>query len=193
MLGCAILAIPKKLGRIGFRTLLYYLFTTLIAIVFGLVLAFILVPGDGLNLTVPTQSDEMKPALGIIDFLFATVPSNPFAAFSEGNVLQIIVFAIFFAFAINLAGERAKSVLSFLESLSEVMYSLSHLVMKLAPYGVFALIATAVGSVGIKVIYPLLKFLLCNYIAFIFTDFMRLLRYAEVLGQFANSSFFQKG
>ncbi|MEM7175046.1 MAG: dicarboxylate/amino acid:cation symporter [Chlamydiota bacterium] len=158
---------PKKLGRIGLRTLLYYLFTTLIAIMFGLFLGFLLVPGAGLNLVVPVDSGEVKPTLGIIDFLFATVPSNPFAAFSEGNVLQIIVFAIFFAFAINLAGEKAKPVLNFLESVSEVMYSLSHLVMKLAPYGVFALIATAVGSVGLKVIYPLLKFLLCNYIAFI--------------------------
>lgn len=158
---------PKKLGRIGLRTLLYYLCTTLVAIGFGSLLAILFAPGKGLNLPLPDQGGTVKPILGIIDFLFATVPSNPFAAFAEGNVLQIIVFAIFFAFAITLAGEKAKPILHFLESLSEVMYSLSHLVMKLAPYGVFALIATAIGSVGIKVIYPLLKFLLCNYIAFL--------------------------
>lgn len=156
---------PKKLGRIGIRTLMYYLFTTVIAIGFGVLLSFILRPGDGLNLQL-LQNGQTTPTSGIVDFLFAMIPSNPFASFAEGNVLQIIVFAIFFAFAINLAGEKAKPILGVLESLSEIMYSLSHLVMKLTPYGVFALIATAVSSIGLKVVYPLLKYLLCNYIAF---------------------------
>lgn len=156
---------PKKLGRIGIRTLLFYAGTTLISITFGLILVFLLKPGIGLSLTLPEESMHAHQSLGIIDFLFSIVPSNPFAAFAEGNILQIIVFSIFFAFAITLSGEKGKKVLSFLESVSEVMYSLTHFIMKLAPYGVFALIATAVGSVGVKVILPLLKFLLCNYIA----------------------------
>lgn len=156
---------PKKLGRIGLTTLLYYLVTTLIAIGFGLLLAFLIAPGKGLELPLPQRHEGVAPAFGIIDFLFATVPSNPFASFANGNVLQIIVFAVFFAFAINLAGEKAKPVLRVLESVSEVMYSLSHFVMKLAPYGVFALMATAISSVGLKVIYPLLKVLICSYIA----------------------------
>lgn len=156
---------PKKLGRIGIRTILFYAATTVLAIAFGLLLVFIMKPGTGLSLPLPPQSGGSMQGLGIMDFLFAIVPSNPFAAFAEGNVLQIIVFAIFFAFAITLSGEKGKVVLSFFESVSEVMYSLTHFIMKLAPYGVFALIATAVGSVGIKVILPLLKFLLCNYLA----------------------------
>lgn len=156
---------PKKLGRIGIRTVLFYAVTTLLAIGFGLILVIFLKPGVGLSLPLPPQSSVGHQSLGLIDFIFSIVPSNPFAAFAEGNVLQIIVFAIFFAFAITLAGEKGKPVLNFLESVSEVMYSLTHFIMKLAPYGVFALIATAVGSVGIKVILPLLKFLLCNYIA----------------------------
>ena len=156
---------PKKLGRIGMRTLLFYAGTTILAIVFGLILVYLLKPGTGLKLPLPTQTTKLGQGLGLLDFLFSMVPSNPFAAFSEGNVLQVIVFSIFFAFAITLSRERGKVVLQFLESLSEVMYSLTHFIMKLAPYGVFALIATAVGSVGIKVILPLLTFLLCNYIA----------------------------
>jgi len=79
--------------------------------------------------------------------------------------LQIIVFAIFFAYAIILSGEKGKFVLSFLESVAEVMHSLTHFIMRFAPYGVFALIATSVGSMGMRVIVPLLKFLACNYIA----------------------------
>jgi len=163
---------PKKLGRIGMRTLLFYVGTTILAVCFGLLMVFVMKPGVGLGLALPPQHFALSQSVGIIDFLFGIVPSNPFAAFAEGNVLQIIVFSIFFAFAITLAGEKGKVVLSFLESVSEVMYSLTHFIMKLAPYGVFALIATAVGSVGIKVIYPLLKFLLCNYIACLLQIFL---------------------
>ncbi|PCI76624.1 dicarboxylate/amino acid:cation symporter [Candidatus Aerophobetes bacterium] len=155
---------PKKLGRIGFRTLIFYAVTTVAAISFGLVLVFLLKPGSGLNLPLPPSSGP-NMGIGLMDFIFSIVPSNPFASFAEGNILQIIVFSIFFAFAITLAGEKAKPVLSFLESVSEVMYALTHTIMKLAPYGVFALIATAVGSIGLKVILPLLIFLLCNFIA----------------------------
>ncbi len=156
---------PKKLGRIGVRTIFFYAGTTILAIGFGLLLAFVMRPGSALNLPIPPEHLMTKQAVGMVDFLFGIVPSNPFAAFAEGNILQIIVFSIFFAFAITLAGERGKVVLAALESLSEVMYSLTHFIMKVAPYGVFALIATAVGGVGLKVIYPLLKFLACNYIA----------------------------
>ena len=175
---------PKKLGRIGIRTLLFYAITTVIAISFGLLMVFVLKPGVGLGLPIPAAHLHTSQTLGIIDFLFAIVPSNPFAAFAEGNILQIIVFSIFFAFAINLAGERGKKVLGMLESLSEVMYSLTHFIMKLAPYGVFALIATAVGSIGLKVIYPLFKFLICNYIACllqVFIVFVLTLRYVTKL------------
>jgi len=171
---------PKTLGRIGGRTLLFYAVTTIIAITFGLLMVFVFKPGAGLGLSTPEGHLQSSQTLGLIDFLFAIVPSNPFAAFAEGNILQIIVFSIFFAFAITLAGERGKKVLGLLESVSEVMYSLTHFIMKLAPYGVFALIATAVGDIGLKVIYPLLKFLLCNYIACllqIFLVFCLALRY----------------
>ncbi|MCK4934994.1 MAG: dicarboxylate/amino acid:cation symporter [Simkaniaceae bacterium] len=156
---------PKKLGRIGFRTLIFYATTTLCAISFGLIMVFLMKPGSGLDLALPLSSTSAKINIGMLDFIFSVVPSNPFAAFAEGNILQIIVFAVFFAFAITLSGDKGKPVLAFLESVSEVMYTLTHFIMKLAPYGVFALIATAVGSIGHKVILPLLIFLVCNYIA----------------------------
>ena len=176
---------PKKLGRIGIRTLLFYAVTTVLAIIFGLLMVFIFKPGVSLGLSMPAEFVRSAQTIGIADFLFGIIPSNPFASFAEGNVLQIIVFSIFFAFAITLAGEQGKKVLGFLESLSEVMYSLTHFIMKLAPYGVFALIATAVGDIGLKVIYPLLKFLMCNYIACllqIFLVFCITLRYVIKVG-----------
>lgn len=155
---------PKKLGRIGLRTLLYYAGSTLIAITLGIIFAYLLLPGQGLNLRIPIDMNS-RTSVGIIDFIFSIIPSNPFASFVEGNILQIIVFAIFFAFAITVTKEKGKPVLAFFESVSEVMFSLTHTIMKLAPIGVFALIASSVSSIGLKVILPLFKFLLCNYIA----------------------------
>ena len=164
VIGMCHISDPKKLGRIGKRTIIFYSVTTLIAVAFGLILVFILKPGVDLGLPLPPTKGA-SAHISLMDFLFSIVPSNPFSAFTEGNILQVIVFSVFFAFAITLSGKKGKVVLKYLESLSEVMYSLTHFIMKLAPYGVFALIATAVSSVGIKVILPLLKFLACNYIA----------------------------
>ncbi len=156
---------PKKLGRIGARTFAYYFFTTLVAIAFGLILAYLIKPGAGLNLTWSGADSDLNKDLSILDFIFSIVPSNPVASFANGNVLQIIVFGILFALAIIMAGEKGKPILNVIESVAEVMYSLTHFIMKLAPYGVFALMAAAVASIGIKVILPLLWVLLCNYIA----------------------------
>lgn len=151
---------PRKLGRIGARTLIFYVLTTLVAICFGLAMVFAVQPGSNLHLTLANGS-QYGGNLSLIDFIFSIVPSNPFASFAEGNILQIIVFAIFFAFAITLAKEKAKPILQFIESLSEVMAHLTHVVMRFAPYGVFALIATAVGAIGSKVIVPLLWAVAC--------------------------------
>jgi len=159
---------PKKLGRIGIRTLLFYLLTTVVSISVGLILAYLIKPGEVLSLSCDlTQCGEVRH-IGLLAFLSGIIPSNPFASFAEGNVLQIIVFAVFFAYAIILTGEKGKVILSFLESVAAVMYSLTHFVMRFAPIGVFALIATAVGAIGGKVLLPLFKFLLCNYIGFAF-------------------------
>lgn len=155
---------PKKLGRIGLKTLLYYLCTTLIAISFGLVCSFFLQPGAGLSLSRLGQS-ATTTNYSFLAFITSLVPVNPIASFAEGKILQIIVFSMFFAYAIILSGEKGRPVLHIIESLAEIMYALAHFIMKLVPYGVFALIATAVGSIGLKVIFPLIKFLIANYIA----------------------------
>lgn len=155
---------PKKLGRIGLKTLLYYLCTTVIAISFGLICSFFLQPGAGLSLSRLNES-AVTTNYSFLAFITSLVPVNPIASFAEGKILQIIVFSMFFAYAIILSGEKGKPVLCVIESLAEIMYALAHFIMKLVPYGVFALIATAVGSIGLRVIFPLLKFLIANYIA----------------------------
>ena len=156
---------PAKLGRIGLRAITFYVTTTVIAISIGIAFAFLIKPGAGLNLFHETLGEGVARRLDALDFISSMVPSNPFASLVEGNVLQVIVFAVFFAFAITLCGEKAKPVATFFESITEVMNSLTHMIMKFAPIGVFALIATSVGELGVGVVWPLAKFLGCNLLA----------------------------
>ncbi len=152
---------PKALGRIGLRTLSFYVVTTIAAIVFGVIVVHLIRPGVSLNLPIPLEADLSDHGMSLIGFLFSIVPSNPFQAFASGNILQVIVFAVFFALAISMCGEKGKPVLVVIESISEVMSHLTHIIMKLAPYGVFALMASAVGEIGAKVILPLIKVIIC--------------------------------
>jgi len=154
---------PKKLGRIGIRTLLFYATSTILAIGIGLLVVYLIQPGKGLLLT-PADLTSKEP-LRLLDFIFSLVPSNPFASFSEGNILQIIVFAILFAFAIILCGKHGKPVLNFIESLSEVMHRLTQIVMKFAPYGVCALIANTIAMIGSHAIVRLFWAVVCIFLA----------------------------
>lgn len=155
---------PKKLGRIGFKTVSFYIITTVIAIGIGIIVSYLIKPGDGLNLH-PLNENLNTSKMLFSQFFLSLIPSNPFAAFSDGNILQVIIFSIFLAVSIIFTKEKAKPLLSVLESITSTMHTLTHFVMMLAPYGVFALMASTIGSVGLKVIVPLLKFLACNYIA----------------------------
>lgn len=168
---------PKKLERIGVRTLLFYAGTTLVAVLMAIGFSFVFQTGKGLNLkgAIPTVQTSLND--NVLEFFSNLIPSNPIAAFAQGNILQIIVFGVFFAYAIILTcnkgqQEKGNKILSFLESLSEVMYTLTHFIMRFAPYGVFALIATSVGDIGLRVVLPLLKFLAHNYICCILQIFV---------------------
>lgn len=156
---------PKKLGRIGGRTLLFYLSTTMISVVVGIATAYTINPGTGLSLKVPENSVIADSKITITNLLLNIIPSNPFEAFSSGNILQVMIFAVFLAIAITYTKDKARPLLTFLESVANTMHTLTHFIMLLAPYGVFALMAYTVGSIGLKIVVPLLSFLLCNYIA----------------------------
>lgn len=154
----------RKLGRVGFKTLLLYLVTTAIAILFGLIAAKLFNPGLGLGLNHGSkiQIDETPEILNIF---LSLVPSNPINSLASGNILQVIVFSIFLGLGINFAGEKGKPVARLLESLSEVMFSMTGMVMKLAPYGIFAIMAWVAGTFGVGILYPLLKLVLAHYLA----------------------------
>jgi len=159
---------PQKLGRVGLKTLILYLVTTVISIGLGLLFAKMFHLGSGMGLQVASlsvTSHQITETQSIGEILQSIIPSNPIKSLADGNVLQIIVFAIFLGISINFAGEKGKPVLEFLESLADVMYRLTSIIMELSPYGVFAIMAWVAGSFGLAVLIPLLKFLFTYYLA----------------------------
>lgn len=148
VLGVAGLGDPKKLGRIGGKTIGYFLITTTIAITIAIILAFIIKPGTVGTFDTANASFEAQEAPPVGETLLNMIPTNPVLAMTEGNMLQIIVFSIFIGFGITMLGNKAKGLYNIIDQGNELMMYLVNLVMKFAPYGTFGLIATAVGSQG---------------------------------------------
>jgi Na+/H+-dicarboxylate symporter len=149
VLGSAGLGDPKKLGRIGLKTIVFFLMTTCIAIVIGLSLAYVIDPGlvEGIDKT-QSEGFETKDAPPVGETLMNIIPKNPLTAMTEGNMLQIIAFAIFIGFGLTALGDKTKGILKLVEQGNDLMMYLVTLVMKFAPYGTFGLIASAIGSQG---------------------------------------------
>lgn len=168
VVGVASSSDPKQLGRMGLKTIAYYLGTTAIAIIVGLAVAFAISPGKGVDIstegvTVPEAATQETE--GVVSTFLNIIPENPFTALAEGNVLQIIFFALFIGLAITFVGEKAKPVLHFFEGFSEVMYKITDIIMKVAPIGILGLLAPVIGQYGLAVLLPLLKVVLAVLIA----------------------------
>jgi Na+/H+-dicarboxylate symporter len=152
----------RKLGTIGATTLLLYFFTTLAAVGIGLGLSRIYPLGTELQLV---SEGVISPAasLSISDVFLSLIPQNPIRAFAEQNVLQVIIFSVFFGIALNFSGEKGQPFVAIVESLAHVMQKLTSLVLLVTPFGVFALMANATASMGLAVLVPVISFLLLYY------------------------------
>ena len=138
-----------KLGRIGGKAIGLYLVTTAIAISFAIFVAIIVGPGEGVGMSANTSfSGREAPSLAQV--IIQMFPTNPFESFAQGNMLQIIIFALLFGIAIALSGKAGERVASLFEDLSEVIMRLVAILMNIAPYGVFALLATLFTTVSIE-------------------------------------------
>jgi len=154
---------PKKLGRIGIKTFSMYLLTTAVAITIGLSVGTILKPGVGVDLgsATVTKAKDVQP---FSETLVNLVPANPIQSMANGEVLPIIVFAILFGISLNLVGKKADPLVNVIDAIAEAMYKLTAIVMELAPYGVFALMAFISQKYGLAVLLPLLKVLFGVYL-----------------------------
>ncbi len=154
---------PAKMGRVGIKTIALYLITTAFAIVIGLVLGAVLQPGAGVGMEA-AKAVAPKAAPSLIDTLVGLIPTNPVAAMAQGNVLQIIAFAILFGIAVNLSGKYGETVRNGFEALAEVIYKLTSIVIWFAPFGVFALMAWTAGTYGLSLLLPLAMVIAAVYV-----------------------------
>ncbi|GAB6098574.1 dicarboxylate/amino acid:cation symporter [Halanaerocella petrolearia] len=164
VVGVASIGNIKKLGRIGGKTIGFYLLTTAFAIIVGLLFGNIMQPGVGVDMNLNNATMEGAKAPNPGETILNLVPKNPLTAMVDANMLQIIIFSIFLGIAIALTKEKGEIFKNFFDSFAEVMYKLTEIVMNFAPYGVFALIATVVGSFGLSVLLPLIKVIIAVYL-----------------------------
>ena len=163
--GAASMGDVKKLGRVGARTVLFYLTTTALAVSIALVLGYLLKPGIGLDMGAIEQVETtIKEKTPLVQILYEMVPKNPISAMSEGNMLQIIVFAILTGIGLASLGDKANSLIQFFERLNELIMKMVSFVMLAAPIGVFGLIAKTFATVGYVALIPLLKYVGAVYI-----------------------------
>ncbi|NGZ74814.1 dicarboxylate/amino acid:cation symporter [Saccharibacillus alkalitolerans] len=150
----------KQLGALGGKTIAYYMVTTAVAVGIGIVAGLIFMPGAGLSMPGTGEKPEVAQAPGVTDMLLGIVPTNPVESLVSGNMLQIIFFAVFVGLGITMLGEKSRTVYKFFEEFAEIMYKITGIVMRFAPFGILGLTAPIVGQYGLSVLLPLMKLLL---------------------------------
>lgn len=166
---------PKRLGKLGARTIGLYMLTTFFAVWLGLGIGTLIQPGAGMgdlinaaggSVDVVTGKLEAgKNAGGIVDRLLAIIPTNPIKALANGDVLGIIFFSVLIGVGILMVGEKGKPLADFFDSASEVVMKVTMMVMNLAPYGVMALMAWVMGVKGLGILSAMGKLALALYLA----------------------------
>ena len=149
----------RALGRVGGKTLGLYLLTTAVALTLALSLAALVGPGEGFELA-GSEAYELRNPPPLSQVLIDMFPSNPIRSLAEGQMLQIIVFALFLGFALTRAGEAGQRIVHIFEDFNEVIMRMVLLVIRTAPIGVFALIAQTFATQGAEVFRPLIAYFL---------------------------------
>ena len=165
----------KRVGRVGVKALVYFEAVTAVALALGLVLAFVFKPGAGMNVDPKLLDANAMSAYaanaskltsgGTVDFLLKLIPNSVVGAFADGDVLQVLLFAILFGCALTLIGARGKVVAGFIEDLSHVIFKVMGILIKLAPLGVLGAIAFTVGQYGIGSLKQLGLLVVLFYVA----------------------------
>jgi Na+/H+-dicarboxylate symporter len=166
--GIANMGVGAQLGRIGARTVLWFLGASVISLVLGLVLVTLLHPGTGLSLPLPPEnahSDVQASALSFKDFVTHVFPRSIIEAMASNEILQIVVFSVFMGVALASLGERAAGIVALAEQLVEVMLKITGYVMLVAPFAVFAALASIIAQNGLGILVTYSKFILSFYFA----------------------------
>lgn len=182
--GTSSLSDPSKLGRLGIKSISFYILTTGIAVSLAIMAGLLVAPGEGLNLQAETTY-AAKEAPSLSQVIVNMFPSNPINALAQGNMLQIIVFAVLLGIAMAMTGDAGKRVAAFFEDLNTVIMRLVTIIMNLAPYGVFVLMAKLFASIELGTIVSLVKYFMVVLVVLIIHG---LVTYSALLKMFSGLS-----
>ncbi|OPH83818.1 dicarboxylate/amino acid:cation symporter [Nitrobacter vulgaris] len=161
----------KKVGRVGIKALVYFEVVTSLALIVGLIVVNILQPGVGMNVdthALDTKSIQVYTTKagqqGTVEFLMHIIPNTVVGAFAEGEILQVLLFAILFAFGLFMMGERGRPVLAFIDIVSHTFFGIVGIIMKAAPIGAFGAMAFTIGKYGLGALLLLAKLMASFYL-----------------------------
>lgn len=161
----------KAVGRTGAVALLYFEIVSTIALIIGLIIVNVVQPGAGMNVD-PATLDAKAVAVyaeqakdqGIVAFLLDVIPSSVIGAFASGNILQVLLFAVLFGFALHRLGSKGQLIFNVIESFSQVIFGIINMIMRLAPIGAFGAMAFTIGKYGVGTLVQLGQLIVCFYI-----------------------------
>jgi aerobic C4-dicarboxylate transport protein len=160
----------KKVGRVGGKALLYFEIVSTLALFIGLAVGNVVRPGSGFNINAATLDAKavaeyagQAKAQTVSEFLLHIVPNTVVDAFSKGDILQVLLVSVLFGFALSAAGQRCKPLLDFLNMLTEVVFGIVTILMRLAPFGAFGALAFTIGKYGIASLGPLVRLIGTSY------------------------------
>jgi len=154
----------KKIGRVGGKALLYFEVVSTFALAIGLIIANLIRPGDGFNANAATldtsaiaQYTAKAKSQSTVDFVMNIIPNTFVDAFAKGDILQVLLIAVLFGFALSMLGERGRPVTKLIDDVSHVIFGVVGIVMKVAPIGAFGAMAFTIGKFGLASLLPLAK------------------------------------
>ncbi|MFV4778105.1 C4-dicarboxylate transporter DctC [Citrobacter portucalensis] len=161
----------KAVGRTGAVALLYFEIVSTIALIIGLIIVNVVQPGAGMNVD-PATLDAKAVAMyaeqakdqGIVGFLMDIIPASVIGAFASGNILQVLLFAVMFGFALHRLGSKGQMIFNVIESFSQVIFGIINMIMRLAPIGAFGAMAFTIGKYGVGTLVQLGQLIICFYI-----------------------------
>src|SRR6478735_7307252 len=168
----------RKVGRVGLKALVYFEVTTTLALIVGLIVVNLLQPGVGMNVdarAIDTKSIQIYTTKAgqesTVDFLMHIIPNTVVGAFAEGEIIQVLFFAILFAFGLFILGDRGKPLLNLIDTISHSLFNVVGIVMRVAPIGAFGAMAFTIGKYGVGTLLSLGKLMACFYVTCLIFDF----------------------
>ena len=163
--------VVKAVGRTGAVALLYFEVVSTLALIIGLIIVNVVQPGAGMNVD-PSTLDAKAVAVyaeqakdqGVVAFLLDVIPGSVIGAFASGNILQVLLFAVLFGFALHRLGSKGQLIFNVIESFSQVIFGIINMIMRLAPIGAFGAMAFTIGKYGVGTLVQLGQLIICFYI-----------------------------